>query len=77
MTGNQEPSENSPVYDLFYKVTDPNSQIMGSPVPAMTSVLYNVCGRDHDKFDEAVRLVELFMLAAYEKGKSENAAGTK
>jgi len=32
--------------------------------PALTTLLYRVCDGDHDKFEEATRLIELFMKAA-------------
>lgn len=33
-------------------------------VLALTTLLYKVCDRDHAKFEEAIRLIELFMKAA-------------
>jgi hypothetical protein len=37
----------------------------------MTTMLFKVCNQDHNRFDEAMRLVGLFMAAAYEKGKAD------
>ena len=62
--------ENHPTHNLFYSVVDTQSSFQ-QECPAMTTMLYRVCGGDHDKFIEAMRLVSLFMVAAYEKGKSD------
>jgi hypothetical protein len=35
-----------------------------APMPAITSLLYRVCDNDQTKFEEACRLVELFIVAA-------------
>ena len=40
----------------------------------MSTMLFKVCDRNPDKFDEAMRLVGLFMAAAYELGKSDASA---
>lgn len=61
--------EKHPAHNLFYSVQDPNSLL--PECPAMTTMLLKVCDRDHIKFDEAMRLIGLFMAAAYEKGKSD------
>ncbi len=44
---------------------DPDSSAGGSPVPAATTLLYRVCGKDPEKFDEALRLANLFVQAGY------------
>lgn len=36
-------------------------------VPALTTLLYKVCDRDEKKFEEACRLMDLFIKAALEK----------
>ena len=64
--------ENHPAHNLFYSVQDPQSPL--DECPAMTTMLFKVCDRDPDKFDEAMRLVGLFMAAAYELGKSDASA---
>ena len=64
--------ENHPANILFYNVVDPISPL--AQCPAMTTMMFKVCDRDHDKFDEAMRLVGLFMAAAYEKGKADVSA---
>ena len=62
--------ENHPAHNLFYSVVDPQAALQ-QKCPARTTMLYRVCGGDHYKFIEAMRLVGLFMAAAYEKGKSD------
>lgn len=39
-----------------YKTVDPNTGL-----PALTTLLYKVCDNDGNKFDEACRLLRLFM----------------
>lgn len=36
-------------------------------MPALTTLLYKVCDRDEKKFEEACRLIDLFINAALEK----------
>ena len=64
MTIDETLNEDSPVYNLFYQVTDPRTNM-----PALTTLMYKVCKNDPVRFDEATKIVALFMLAAYEKGK--------
>ena len=61
--------EKHPAHNLFYSVQDPQAPIQNCP--AMTTMMFKVCDRDHTKFDEAMRLVGLFMAAAYEQGKTD------
>lgn len=61
--------EDHPAYNLFYSVQDPTASL--AQCPAMTTMLFKVCNQDHNRFDEAMRLVGLFMAAAYEKGKAD------
>lgn len=49
------------VDQVLFTTNDPTKLIDGRPVPAMTTLLYGVCGNDADKFEEATRLVELFI----------------
>jgi len=49
---------------ILYTTDDPETQLDGCPVPAMTTMLHRVCGNDEAKFHEAMRLVELFIRAA-------------
>lgn len=52
---------------ILYTTIDPTIVMDGRPVPAMTTLLYRVCGNDPAKFEEATRLVELFVGAALSK----------
>lgn len=55
---------------LFYTVQD-NKVFNGlTNIPAMTTLLHKVCDGDGEKFDEACRLIRLYMEAAYEKAKT-------
>lgn len=67
---NQE-QMNIAVEMLQYKTIDPTSII--SKCPASTTLLYQVCGNDPDKFDNAMRLVRLFMNEAYVAGYNNKA----
>jgi hypothetical protein len=51
---------------LLYATRDPAALFQGAPVPALTTLLYGVCDNDPDKFNEAVRLVRLFITDALE-----------
>lgn len=51
---------------LFYSVKDDQST---HEFPAMTTMFYRVCGSDLIKFDETIRLIKLYMEAAYQLGK--------
>lgn len=61
--------EDHPAHDLVYLVRDPTGPLPHTP--AMTTMLYRICGNDRSKFEDAMRLVGLFMTAAYEKGKRD------
>ena len=61
--------EKHPAHNLYFSVQDPLGPL--DQYPAMSTMLFKVCDRNPDKFDEAMRLVGLFMAAAYEKGKSD------
>ena len=54
---------NDPIVErTFYTTQDPTTSAPnGGHLPAMTSVLYKICGRDPDKFNEATRLISLFI----------------
>lgn len=47
--------------ELQMMTTDPETGL-----PALTSLLYRVCDGDGAKFDEACRLLKLFMIKAQE-----------
>lgn len=54
--------------DLFYQVIDPEAALQRCP--AMTTMLFKVCSQDNDKFNEAIRIITLFMNAAYDAGEA-------
>lgn len=56
-----------PIEGLFYSVIDPKSKI--KDCPAITTLMKSVCNDDIDKFDEACRLIRLYMEAAYNAGR--------
>ncbi|MBX9860659.1 MAG: hypothetical protein K2Y20_13895 [Sphingomonas sp.] len=61
--------------DQFDAVTfgtiDPLRRIDGKPIPAMTSLLFEVCNNDTERFDAAMRLVRLFCDKAFELGAQQ------
>lgn len=65
--------EDHPAHDLVYLVRDPTGPLPNTP--AMTTMLYGVCGNDREKFEDAMRLVGLFMTAAYDKGTQDAKSG--
>ena len=52
------------VEQALYATRDPASPLRDGP--AMTTMLYSICDNDHEKFLEAMRLVELFIHKALE-----------
>jgi hypothetical protein len=52
-------------------VMDVSNLIMGNPAPALTTLFYEVCDADRDRFNDAARLMTLFMIAAKECVASE------
>lgn len=61
-----------PTENLFYSVIDREALL--KDCPAISTLLLNVCDHDKAKFEEACRLVSLFMEAAYELGKKNSGA---
>ncbi len=49
---------------VLFRTIDPTVNLDGRPIPAMTTMLHRVCGNDDDRFQEAMRLVELFIIEA-------------
>jgi hypothetical protein len=49
---------------ILLGTVDPTVSLAGWPVPAMTTMLYRVCDNDPARFEEATRLVRLFIAAA-------------
>lgn len=56
---------------LFYSVKDYENKMMGMPVPASTTMLFEVCNNDPDRFKTACRLITLFTADAYRAGKDD------
>lgn len=52
---------------ILFGTTDPTVNLEGTPVPALTTLLYRVCDENQDKFKEATRVVELFIRKAIEQ----------
>ena len=48
----------------LYSTVDPTTLLDGRPLPALTVLLYRVCHSDPEKFEEATRIVELFIREA-------------
>ena len=59
---------NEAVEKVLYLTKDPLSPIENGP--AVTTLLFKVCQNDHERFDEAVRLVGLFVEEAMSNGNS-------
>ena len=57
---------------IFYRTVDPQNLFNGTPVPAGTTLLYKVCGGDGPKFEEACRLMNLFVTEALVMHKESN-----
>lgn len=45
---------------VLYATQDPTKLLHDNHLPAMTTLLFQVCGNDGDTFEEATRLIELF-----------------
>lgn len=57
---------------LLFSTVDPTVEMDGRPLPAMSTMLYRVCDTDLVKFEEATRLIGLFIadaLAAHDGGE--------
>jgi len=46
---------------ILFRTIDPTVVSAGGPMPAMTTMLIRVCNNDPVKFEEACRLIELFI----------------
>jgi hypothetical protein len=51
---------------VLYTTQDPTVTMNAKPLPAMTTLLHRVCDNDQTRFNEAVRLIELFVGKALE-----------
>ena len=48
--------------EIMIRTYDPSHLFSdGHPMPALTTLLVKVCDQDQTKFEEATRLIELFM----------------
>ena len=56
---------------VMYGTQDQLRRIDGKPIPAMTSLLYEICGNDTERFDAAMRIVRLFCDKAFELGAQQ------
>jgi len=55
------------VTEILYGTKDPTIMLDPSPVPAMTTLLHRICDNNPAKFEEAMRIVELFIVAALDR----------
>lgn len=51
---------------ILLTTLDPTVNLNGRPVPAITTLLHRVCDNNEDMFQEATRIVELFINKALE-----------
>ncbi len=56
---------------IMMSTVDPTVTIGDHPVPALTTLLHRVCGGDQFKFEEATRLVDLFIMEALSRAASD------
>lgn len=62
------------VTSVLYSTRDPETPSPfpdGGKLPALTTMLYRVCGNDTERFNEAVRLVTLFVRDAIFRMEAE------
>lgn len=55
---------------VLYCTVDPTVRLQGGPIPAMTTLLHRVCDNDSTKFEEATRIVALFIAEAIKNGRA-------
>lgn len=56
---------------VLYTTMDPEVQIGGRALPAMTTMLHRVCQNDPERFAEACRIIELFVGKALSDRRAE------
>lgn len=66
-------SSESRLEQILLFTRDPEYLLNGQPIPVLTSFLYRVCDTDTERFDEAMRLVELYLRAALNIAGSDGA----
>jgi len=54
---------------ILYTTMDPTMLLNDAPIPAISILLLRVCDNDREKFDEALRLLVLFLDRAEELNK--------
>lgn len=52
------------VYKTNYTTIDPTVTFQGKPMPALTTLLHRICHNDPKQFEEATRIVDLFIRKA-------------
>lgn len=57
------------IHRILIGTVDPTVMLHDGPVPAMSTLLYRVCDGDAKKFDEATRLIGLFVGNALSHGR--------
>jgi len=57
---------------LLFSVRDPKYNFQGRPVPALTSLMYRVCGDDPERFEEATRILQLFIDATRSEAQAHH-----
>lgn len=56
------PEQVDKINDLVtYGTKDPVYQLNGKPIPAITSVMYRLSNKDVKQFEEAMRIIDLFI----------------
>lgn len=53
---------------ILMRTIDPHHSIGNKKIPALTTLLVQVCDGDEVKFNEATRLITLFILEAQRRG---------
>ena len=70
MSEDHEPTAEQ-INQIVFRTVDPEHPWREASVPALTTLLHKICNNDRAKFEEATRLVELFIKQAWIKAKSE------
>lgn len=61
----EKPEEENEAFELWcYNTWE---VVNGISVPVLTTLMYRVCNRDHEKFDEAMRIIRM----AFEAGAKQ------
>lgn len=61
MSNTQSETAKSAVDQIIFRTVDPTVTLEGNPLPAMTTMLYRVCDNNPDRFEEATRIIALFI----------------